>query len=322
MAQVTGTTDSYRTGTAGGNREDLEDVIWQLNPDETWCMTNFDHVDANAAYHEWLIDKLAAPAANAQIEGDDVAYVTITQPTRVGNYQQISRKTFLVSRTQEKVAKAGRKRESARQLVKQMRELKNDMEYTYVRNQGASVGGSGTARATAGMESWIEKQTKATTTASAATTGFTAGGAPTPTDGTTTGPLVIASLQAALQDQWSLGGSGKYILTGIAQKTAIDGFTSIATRFVDIDRTQQAVIHNAANVFVSDFGTHTVLLHRHVRASVVMCIDPEFWAVSFIDTPFKEELAKTGDGRKFAITAEWGVVCRNNKANTKVVACT
>ena len=28
MAQLTGTTDSYRVGTAGGNREDLEDTIW------------------------------------------------------------------------------------------------------------------------------------------------------------------------------------------------------------------------------------------------------------------------------------------------------
>jgi hypothetical protein len=28
MAQVTGTTDTHRVGTAGGLREDLEDKIW------------------------------------------------------------------------------------------------------------------------------------------------------------------------------------------------------------------------------------------------------------------------------------------------------
>jgi hypothetical protein len=28
MSQLAGTTDTYRVGTAGGNREDLEDTIW------------------------------------------------------------------------------------------------------------------------------------------------------------------------------------------------------------------------------------------------------------------------------------------------------
>lgn len=28
MAQATGTTDTFRIGSAGGNREDLEDTIW------------------------------------------------------------------------------------------------------------------------------------------------------------------------------------------------------------------------------------------------------------------------------------------------------
>ena len=152
MAQITGTSDSYRVGAAGGNREDLEDTIWDLFPDETYCLTNFDKVDANGTYHEWMLDGIVAPTSNRQIEGDDASFVTIVSPTRVGNYQQISRKTFLISRTQEKVAKAGRRKESTRQVVKQMRELKNEMEYATVRNQAPSAGGSATARATASIE--------------------------------------------------------------------------------------------------------------------------------------------------------------------------
>ena len=34
-----------------------------------------------------------------------------------------------------------------------------------------------------------------------------------------------------------------------------------------------------------------------------------------------EELAKTGDGRKYQMIAEFGLVARNWKANAKVVAC-
>lgn len=322
MAQVTGTTDTYRVGSTGGNREDLEDVIWDLFPDETYCLTNFDKTDASSSYHEWLLDTLVAPTSNRQIEGDDASFVTVVAPSRVGNYQQISRKTFLISRTQEKVAKAGRRRESTRQLTKQMREMKNEMEYAIVRNQASSAGGSATARSTASIESWLAtNEALATTTASATTPGFSSGTVAAPTDGSTTGALTVAALNTALQGAWSSGGQATQILVGPTQKAAIDAFTGVATRFVDVDRASQASIIGAANLYVSSFGRHTVRLHRHVRSSVVLCLDPDMWAISFIDRPFMEELAKTGDGRKHQILSEWGLISRNEAASAKVVAC-
>jgi hypothetical protein len=162
----------------------------------------------------------------------------------------------------------------------------------------------------------------ATTTASATTPGFSGGTVAAPTDGTTTGALTTTVLNSALQGAWSSGGMATQLLVSPTQKTAIDNFTSIVTRFVDVDRATQASIVGAANLYVSDFGRHTVRLHRHVRSSVVLCLDPEFWAVSFIDRPFMEELAKTGDGRKYQIISEWGLVSRNEAASAKVVACT
>jgi hypothetical protein len=321
LAQVSGTTDVYRVGTAGGLREDLEDRIWDLFADDTYCLTNFDKVDASASYHEWLLDSLVAPTANRQIEGDDAAYVTIAAASRVGNYQQISRKTFLVSRTLEKVAKAGRKREAARQAIKQMRELKNEMEYAMVRNQASSAGGSGTARSTASIESWIAtNEVLSTTTSSATTAGFSSGTVAAPTDGTTTAALTEGALRSALQGAWSSGGMASQILTGTTQKVAMDGFSGIAVRQVDVNPGAQAAIVGAANSYVSSYGRHAIRLHRHVRSSVVLCIDPDYWAVSFIDRPFMEELAKTGDGRKYQIITEWGLVSRNEAANGKVVA--
>lgn len=322
MAQIAGTTDTYRIGAGGGNREDLEDVIWDLFPDETYCLSNFDKVDANASYHEWLLDTLVAPTTNRQIEGDDASFITVVAPTRVGAYQQISRKTFLISRTQEKVAKAGRKKESTRQLTKQMRELKNEMEYAIVRNQPSTAGGSSTARSTASIESWLAtNEVLATTTSSATTPGFASGSVAAPTDGTTTGALTVAALNSALQGAWSSGGQATQILVGPTQKAAIDQFTGVATRFVDVDKAAQASIINAANLYVSSYGRHTVRLHRHVRSSVVLCLDPDMWAVSFIDRPFMEELAKTGDGKKYQIVTEFGLVSRNEAASAKVVSC-
>ncbi len=332
MTQLSATTDTYDVGSAGGMREDLEDVIWDLFPEDTWALTNLDKVDASSTYHEWLRDNLAAAAANAQLEGDDPTFTDATAPVRHGTYMQIASKKFLISRTLEKVSKAGRRSEIARTAMKRMRELKRDMEYALTTNQISTAGGSGTARTTAGMEAWIGGTGSATTTVTNVVFATSALGHSTTivntgtpgtaiTDGTTTGALTEGRLQIALQAAWEDGGDPRVILAGASQKRAIDGFAGVATRFVDVDRAAQASIIGAANLYVSDFGRHQVILHRYMRSSIVLCIDPDYWAVAFIDRPFVEELAKTGDGFKRHIVSEFGLVSRNWQANAKIVGC-
>ena len=51
MAAITGTTQSYGVGSGGGNREDLEDKIWDLFPDDTYMLSNIDKVKATGTYH-------------------------------------------------------------------------------------------------------------------------------------------------------------------------------------------------------------------------------------------------------------------------------
>jgi hypothetical protein len=331
MATITGTSTSYTYGSAGGNREDLEDVIWDLFPDETYCLTNLDRVTAEATNHEWLTDTLAAPAANRQLEGDDPTYAAVTVTQRLSNYCQISRKTFIISGTQEKVKKAGRKSDIGRQAIKQMRELKNDMEFALVRNQAGTAGGAATARSSAGMESYITctgaSATVATsvvwsTTITQATSAPLTSGAPAaPTDSAvgSTGAYTEAAHKLALEAAWSHGGDTDIILTAAVNKKLIDAFTGIATRNVDVGKTQQASITAAADLYVSDFGVHKVYLHRHVRNNVVMMIDSDSWAVAYLRAPFTEKLAKTGDAEKRQLLSEFCLVSRSPKANSKVV---
>ena len=82
-----------------------------------------------------------------------------------------------------------------------------------------------------------------------------------------------------------------------------------------------ASITGSANVYVTSYGTHRVQLHRHVRSSVVLCIDPDYWAIGYLRRPFMEKLAKTGDADKYAMRAELTLVSRNHKANAKVIGC-
>lgn len=337
MAIVTGTTWTHATAnslTYGSNiREDLEDVIWELDPMDTWALTNLDRVEAKSTYHEWLSDDLAAPGANLVREGDDAGFATATPARRLGNYMQISNKTFIVSDTLEVVEKAGRKTETGRLGTKLLKELKRDMEYALVRNQASSLGADATARATGGMESWIAGPTAstvneisnvvaATTTAASATTiGFASGVVTAPTDGATLGALTVGHLNMALAGSWEDGGDPRVILVGPKQKQAIDAFTGVATRFIDTAPNKQAPIVGAANMYVSSYGSpHMVTLSRYVRDSVVLCLDPDYWAVAYLRKPQMKDLAKTGDATKKLIVTEFGLVCRNPKASAKVVA--
>ena len=110
-----------------GNREDLADMISNISPTETWFTSNSGSVDAKQRYHEWQTDVLDTPAANAFGEGADATAVAVTATSRLGNYTQILRKTFMISDTQEVTNAAGRKSEIAYQTEKKIRSLANDI---------------------------------------------------------------------------------------------------------------------------------------------------------------------------------------------------
>lgn len=332
MALLSNTTITYGVTSAGGMREDLSDVIFDLFPEDTYAVSNLDREEANSTYTEWLAQNLAAPAANIQLEGDDASFASLAAPSRFGSFLQISSKTFIVSDSLEAVNKAGRKSEVARGAIVKMRELKRDMETRICQNGISTAGGAGTGRSTAGMEAWIGDATASaggashvvlsTSIASATTAPVTSGTPGTaPTDGTTTAALTSVALNYALQGAWEDGGDPSLILVTARQKAVIDGFTSVATRFVDVEKRREASIVGAANVYVSDFGVHKVQLNRYGRDSVVLCLDPSMWAVRYLRRPLKRELAKTGDATKYQILAEYALVARNNLANSKVVAC-
>ena len=331
MATVTGTTLTYGVTSAGGNREDLADKIYDLFPDDTYFLTNLQKTKASSTLHEWLGDTIVAATTNINREGNEGEFSSIVSPTRYANYTQIFKKEFIVSDTQEKVAKAGRRTEGARQTVKQMRELKNDVEWALVRNQLASAGGATTGRSLGSMENWIGAGRTASATVSTSHVLATAGtgattaaisskvpGAVTDASSGSAGAITSANLELALEGAWAQGGTTDVIAVSATVKSTINGFTGVATRNVEIGKRDQAIITGAADVYVSSFGVHRILLHRHVRTNVALCLDTSLWAVSSLRDFFMERLAKTGDGHKYALRYEGTLECRNYLGNSKV----
>lgn len=210
------------------------------------------------------------------------------------------------------------------------RELKRDIEFSILTNQGASAGANTATRMSAGMESWIASTDhggngmRGTSTNVGSTIGYSSGTVSAPTDGGSFGALSQTTLNAILELAWTDGGNPTKIIVNSTHKPTIDGFTSQATRFVDVDSADQIPILTAANVYVSDFGKHTVMLSRYMRTnpSCLLAIDPDYWATAWLRRPFMEPLAKTGDGEKRQILAEWTLVARNPNSSAKVYGLT
>jgi len=107
-------TNTFTTYSAKGIREDLSNIITNIAPEETPYMSNIGRENVTNSLFEFQTDTLAAAAANAQLEGDDVSsYDSVTATVRLQNYAQISRKTIVLSATEEVVNKAGRRSELA-----------------------------------------------------------------------------------------------------------------------------------------------------------------------------------------------------------------
>jgi len=308
-------TNSY---TGAGIAEDFEDIIYDISPEETPLLSMAKKSTAGQTYHQWQTDTLAAAATNAQIEGDDAAYATLAATTVLGNYTQISRKTVQISNTFDVVKKYGRKSEVAYQLMKAGKELKRDMEFALVRNQASSAGGAGTARSSAGLESWISGNAiKGTGNTTTTTPGFAAGAVAAPTDGTAV-TFIEADLKSALEAAWLDGGEPTTILMSSANKKLFSAFAGIAEKRHMVNGTNEAIITAAADVYVSDYGNHTVKLDRFMRDEAVLCVDPQYVGVASLRPITKEELAKTGDSSKYLMTAEYALVVNNPDAHAKV----
>ena len=307
-------TNSY---TGKGIAESFEDIIFDISPEDTPLLSMAKRMSAGQTYHQWQTDALAAAATNRAIEGDDSSFSTLAATTVLGNYTQISSKTVQISNTYDVVKKYGRKSEVAYQLMKAGKEMKRDMEYAIVRNQASSAGGAATARSSAGMESWITNRVLATGSTSGSTPGFSGGLVAAPTDGTSV-TFVEADLKSALQLAWTDGGEPSTILMSATNKSRFSGFSGIATKFNNVQGTTQATITGAADVYVSDFGNHTVKLDRFMRDAAVLCIDPGYVGLASLRPLSKEELAKTGDSTKYLLTAEYALVVQNPDAHAKV----
>ena len=298
-------TNTFTTFDAKGIREDLSNVITNIAPEETPYMSNIGRESISNSLFEWQTDTLASAAANKQLEGDDVtSFDSVTATVRLQNYAQISRKTIVLSATEETVNKAGRRSELAYQIAKRSAELKRDQEYTMLNGAVAAAGNTTTARGTASLQAFIK------TNYDMQTNGANPSYTTVPTGARSDGNVRTFTetiLKNVIQQVWTAGGTPKILMTGPVNKQRVSGFAGIASARYNLNGGDRpATIIGAADIYVSDFGQVQVVPNRFQRERDAFVIDPDYAKVTTLRPYQQVELAKTGDAEKRMLIVEWG----------------
>jgi hypothetical protein len=306
---------TYQTYTAIGQREDLSDVIYNISPTDTPFMSSIGKTKATAIYHEWQTDSLAAAVlTNAAVEGATASDATMSPTSRVGNRTQIFQKTIKISGTLEAVDKAGRKSEKAYQLAKASAEIKRDIELTLLSNQTATNGDSSTARKLGGLQAWLNSNYDGGTDGVAGSGGTTAR-----TDGTDR-TFTETILKTVIKEVYESGGNPKILMVNPGHKQTVSGFAGIAAQRYMAPSNEPTTIIGAADVYLSDFGTVSVVPNRFMNSTnacdeTAFVVDPDMAAVAYL-RPFQtNELAKTGDNEMTQLLAELTLEVKNQAAH-------
>lgn len=304
-------TNTFSTFQSKGIRESLSDVISRVAMEETPFISNAGKKSVSNTFFEWQQQDLAAvDLNNAQLEGDDHTYSAVTPTVRVGNYTQIMRKTFLISETEEKVRKAGRASEINYQKILKGLEIRRDAEAILLSNQGASAGDATTnPRKSASVLAFIKTNTNIG--AGGANPVYTNIPTATRTDGTQRAftEVIVKDL---LQQLYKAGAKTDMVMVGPVNKQKFSTFAGIAQLRTETGK-KTATIVGAADVYIGDFGPVSIVPNAFMRERDALFIDTDYVSINTLRPYQCEEMAKTGDARKFLCLAEWGLEVTNER---------
>lgn len=287
-------------GRPEANKEDILDLISNIDPIENSLLSGLGRTSAHDIVHITLTDVLDTPASNARVEGVDFSGRALVQPARVLNYTQIIGKEFAVSGTEQAVSHYGFNDRLSYEKDKAMTAWGNDAEFALMR-AALVCGVSGTARQMNGVKAAITTVTSNHSGVSLSETMFN------------------DKFQAVYTNT---GGKIDEVYVGPNLKRRISGFTAGTTKFTQAD-TRGLV--NAVDVYEGDFGRHKLMLHRFVTVAGTdtnedfIGLQTPLWKIAVLQgrEPKFVDLAPAGDSVRGMILGEMTIEARNQKGNFK-----
>lgn len=317
-------TNTVQTFSQVNIREDLSNLIYNVDPYRTPLLNMAGKTKAENVYHEWNTDSLDTQnTANAQIQGDDATADALDPTARLGNYTQISRKVVQMSGTLQSVRAAGGSNKMGYQLLKASKSLKRDIEGVLTLNQPRAAGNATTAAQTGGLASYLTANCEFQTGGSpsgANPTGTTSDGEESFGNGTTarTDNSVLAAISEATVDALAQGiysNSGEspdYLLVSSKNKQNISKFAGPGTRFI---RVEDKTLRTAVDEYETDFGLIRMVPDLFLaRSKDIYAIKKPYVKLAWL-RPFQTvPLAKTGDSDKKMLICEYALEVGNERA--------
>jgi len=308
--------NTYMEPTAVGVKEDLADVIYRIDPDETPLVSAISNEPAQQVLTEWVVQELGVAADNAQPEGFTASAQAITKPVRLNNICQIMARTVGVSNTTRAADFVGGQDEYNRQIVLKGMEVKRDLELAITSPLVRTITDP---RHMSGLPCYCSLGSRgAGAGVMPVGDGSNAGTAGTLRD------LTLAMVNSAVQQSWNAGGKPTL---GIMSGNIKDYFATLTTAVgapIAIENIYNAsprgeiTMVGAVDVYRTNFGTIQLAPDRFCPAHQILLVTPEFVELAPLSgrDMIQEDWAKTGDNTQGGVIFEGTLRPTAPKANS------
>lgn len=313
--------DIYSTwdvGAAGGNREDLLDIMVNISPYETQFITQLGKTVSSAILHEHMIDELESPGdpdnptIHCTPEASDARFDPLDPPCRINNLTHIFRKTYDISDTQQAVSSRGGTAGISNMFVyqsgKALKALKMLMEFAVLHStrqvQVAPQHPGVCSNASPGLCRQMDGILAATawdTTDFSCLTSNKQGTILDPAGSPYT-ELTHKLLVDLHELMWAKGAYPKDIWVNSYQKRKISAmFLAGQTKN---DTVQAKQLSQVVDVIDTDFGMMKINLHRYIPTREVLYTDNNYLRLAVLRPVKAEMLARVGNSRKGMVEGE------------------
>ncbi len=288
-----------------GAREDILDLITQVDPEETPFLSRLGIGKCSNRYHEWLQDTLESGTGSggASVEGASAVKRALAARSRVCNWTQITDYTFGISGTQEATAQYGLESDYSYQLEKAMKILKIMQEQILLLST-SSTGGMGStcatgARSLTGLIDCLQTNVQTGSGGSCA--------------------LTETLFNNLLQTIFENGnGFPDIAFCNGFNKRKISGFQTANTRFLNMG--DESKLKNTIVAYTTDFGEIAIVLDRWITKGTLPIIQMDKFKIAYLRKPFVQQLGITGDSKEAQIITEYTFEYLNEASSGKLSA--
>jgi len=303
-------TNSYTTSDAAANREDLADIIYNIDPTDTPFVSSIGRRNVSNINFDWQTEELpTVDGDNAHAEGFELERSTATPTVRLSNTCQISKRDATVSGSQNKANAAGKAKEMAHQMALVSKALKRDVEKVLVGAQGRDTGSVSGIRKTRALESWLDTNVLRGVDGASAVSETAS-----PTDGTQRA-FTEALVKEAMQTAYINGAEPSVLMVGPVNKLQVSKFEGRTGTQVSVGT---GTVTSNVTVYASDFGDLKVVVNRWQRERTAFLLDTAYACLAFYRNFQRTPIAKIGDADTEMIVVEYGLEMKNEKAHAAI----